>query len=157
MDFEQLPEASPQSALEIWKDFGFSSKDNIFLQPTRIVPRKGIEHAIDLLAARANPSNKLPISHPAGYEGFGNALIEAFAFRKPILVDRYTVLQDDIEPLGFSITSMENGITPEVLAGVSRLLSDEEFRVTATNRNFDLAKEHLGFTTLRDKIGQLLS
>lgn len=41
----------------------------LFLQPTRVVPRKGIERAIDLLAARADPRDVLVIPHAAGDEG----------------------------------------------------------------------------------------
>jgi mannosylglucosylglycerate synthase len=39
------------------------------LQPTRVIPRKGIEMAIDLLAAIDDPRNVLVITHAAGDEG----------------------------------------------------------------------------------------
>jgi glycosyltransferase involved in cell wall biosynthesis len=48
---------------------GVGAGERLFLQPTRVVPRKGIELAIDLLAALDDARNILVISHPAGDEG----------------------------------------------------------------------------------------
>jgi len=42
----------------------------MILQPTRIIQRKGIEHAIELVKALDNAENKLVVSHEAGDEGF---------------------------------------------------------------------------------------
>jgi len=41
----------------------------MILQPTRIVQRKGIEFAIELVKELGNPRNKLVVSHEAGDEG----------------------------------------------------------------------------------------
>ena len=49
---------------------GFAADDELILQPTRVVPRKGIEHAIKLVQLLGNPKVKLVISHEAGDEGF---------------------------------------------------------------------------------------
>jgi glycosyltransferase involved in cell wall biosynthesis len=43
--------------------------DWFILQPTRVVARKGIEHAIELVRRLNDPRAKLVISHPAGDEG----------------------------------------------------------------------------------------
>jgi glycosyltransferase involved in cell wall biosynthesis len=51
-------------------DLGFAPDDILILQPTRIVPRKGIEHSIKLAGALKNPRCKLVISHDAGDEGY---------------------------------------------------------------------------------------
>lgn len=51
-------------------DLGFEPDDVLILQPTRIVPRKGIEHSIKLVGALKNPKYKLVISHDAGDEGY---------------------------------------------------------------------------------------
>ena len=47
----------------------FRDDDILVLQPTRIVPRKGIEHAIELLRRLKEPRLKLVLSHPSGDEG----------------------------------------------------------------------------------------
>lgn len=51
------------------KDFGIGKKDTIFLQATRIVPRKRIELSIELLNKLNNPENILVIAGHAGDEG----------------------------------------------------------------------------------------
>ena len=51
-------------------ELGFEEDDIIFLQPTRVVPRKGIEHAIRLIGMLGNDKIKLCISHDSGDEGF---------------------------------------------------------------------------------------
>ena len=42
----------------------------MILQPTRIIQRKGIEHAIELVKELKDHRNKLVVSHEAGDEGF---------------------------------------------------------------------------------------
>ena len=49
---------------------GLTEEHHLILQPTRVVPRKGIELAIDLLAELADPRAVLVITHAAGDEGF---------------------------------------------------------------------------------------
>lgn len=48
---------------------GLTDEDWLILQPTRVVPRKGIELAIELLAKIDDPRAKLVITHHAGDEG----------------------------------------------------------------------------------------
>lgn len=48
---------------------GLTPEQRLILQPTRVVPRKGIELAIDLLAELADARNVLVITHEAGDEG----------------------------------------------------------------------------------------
>jgi glycosyltransferase involved in cell wall biosynthesis len=48
---------------------GLSDDDWLILQPTRVIPRKGIELAIELLARLNDSHTKLVITHHAGDEG----------------------------------------------------------------------------------------
>lgn len=48
---------------------GLRDDDWLILQPTRVIPRKGIELSIELLARLRNPRAKLVITHHAGDEG----------------------------------------------------------------------------------------
>ncbi len=48
---------------------GLSDNDWLILQPTRVIPRKGIELAIELVAKLNDPRAKLVITHHAGDEG----------------------------------------------------------------------------------------
>jgi glycosyltransferase involved in cell wall biosynthesis len=70
LDFEHPPKTSPSTRLAIRSELGFEPDDIVFLQPTRIVQRKGIEHALDLVSSLKNPHCKLLISHEAGDEGY---------------------------------------------------------------------------------------
>jgi glycosyltransferase involved in cell wall biosynthesis len=51
------------------KDFGIESDDIVFLQPTRIVPRKRIELSIELVKKLKNPRAVLVIAGHVGDEG----------------------------------------------------------------------------------------
>ncbi len=69
-DFE-IPAPQPDDyTKDIRTELGFAPDDIIILQPTRIVPRKGIEHSIKLVEELKNPKYKLVISHAAGDEGY---------------------------------------------------------------------------------------
>ncbi len=54
---------------DLRKEIGLAQSDWLILQPTRVVARKGIEHAIELVRRLNDPRAKLVISHPAGDEG----------------------------------------------------------------------------------------
>ncbi|NKB25768.1 MAG: glycosyltransferase [Kiritimatiellae bacterium] len=70
LDFENPPPAPDDYAKDVRTEIGLSPDDIMVLQPTRIVPRKGIEHAIKLLEFLDDPKYKLVISHEAGDEGW---------------------------------------------------------------------------------------
>ncbi len=76
-DFESPPVAVDQYASDVRAEIGLGSEDKLILQPTRIVPRKGIHHALALLQMLGNPRYKLVIAHEAGDEGleYRDALI----------------------------------------------------------------------------------
>jgi glycosyltransferase involved in cell wall biosynthesis len=181
-----------------------------------VVPRKGIEHSIALIAALRNPRCKLIVSHESGdeghsyamelsemaeqvgvdlrftssrvgdiratngngekvytladaysqsdfitypslYEGFGNALLEAFYYRKPVLVNRYSIFITDIEPKGFQVISMNGYLTREVVNHVDRVIADEEYRKAMVNHNYDLAVAFFSYSVLRRKLRALIT
>ncbi|NNE93772.1 MAG: glycosyltransferase family 4 protein [Verrucomicrobiales bacterium] len=68
--FEEEPPGIDKYNRDFRKAIGLSEDDILILQPTRIVPRKGIEHAIELVRQLDDPRCKLVISHAAGDEGF---------------------------------------------------------------------------------------
>ena len=70
LDFDNPQPVDQERMLDLRKSMGLIPDDIMFLQPTRIVQRKGIEHAIDLIADLGNPRCKLVICHAAGDEGF---------------------------------------------------------------------------------------
>ncbi len=69
-DFDKPPQEPDEYAQDVRAEIGLSEDDVMILQPTRVVPRKGIEHAIKLVQTLNNPRYKLVISHEAGDEGY---------------------------------------------------------------------------------------
>lgn len=69
LDFANPPAPDPAGSNELRDAIGLSADDRIILQPTRVIQRKGIEHAVELVSRLKDPRNKLVISHEAGDEG----------------------------------------------------------------------------------------
>jgi glycosyltransferase involved in cell wall biosynthesis len=69
LDFENPPKVSRKRTEVFRQSIGLEPDDRMILQPTRIVQRKGIEFAIELVKELKNVRNKLVISHEAGDEG----------------------------------------------------------------------------------------
>ena len=92
------------------------------------------------------------VTYPSAYEGFGNALLEAFYFKKPVVVNRYSIYVQDIEPKGFSVVEMDGYVTRETVDAVRRLLSDAELREEVVELNYRLAKRYYGYEALRNAL-----
>jgi len=69
LDFENPPRISSKRTRIFRDSIDLDPDDRIILQPTRIIQRKGIEFAIDLVKKLADRRNKLVVSHEAGDEG----------------------------------------------------------------------------------------
>ncbi|UCD30806.1 MAG: glycosyltransferase family 4 protein [Desulfobacterales bacterium] len=70
LDFENPPTLDVEGARIFREAIELEPDDRMILQPTRIIQRKGIEHAIELVKELGDNRNKLVISHEAGDEGF---------------------------------------------------------------------------------------
>ncbi len=216
LDFEKpRQDDDDQFAADFRREIGLSDDDILVLQPTRVVPRKGIEHAISLVAQLKDPRLKLVVSHESGdegldyqealiemaehagvdlrfvharvgetrlsdadgrkiytlddvyrnadfvtypslYEGFGNALLEAFYFRKPVLVNRYSIFITDIEPKGFKVIVMDGFLTKSVAQQVRRVIDDEQYRQEMVDHNYELAKNFFSYSVLRRKLRAII-
>ncbi len=73
LDFENPPKIDELATRTFRESIGLQPDDIMFLQPTRIVQRKGIEHAVGLLEDLQDSRCKLIISHEAGDEGYDYA------------------------------------------------------------------------------------
>lgn len=216
LDFENAPPDADSYAQKFRHDIGIDPDDILFLQPTRVVPRKGIEHAISLVAALKNDRCKLVISHASGdegneylqalkdladvngvdlrlvdqrvgdkrtldaegrrvytladaysqadfitypsiYEGFGNALLEAFYYRKPVLVNRYSIYVADIEPKGAKVIAMDGYMTRDVVAKVQRIITDKNYRDEMVDFNYEIGRAFFSYGVLRRKLRALVT
>lgn len=211
LDFETPPKSNYLRSLALRQAMGLKPEDRIILQPTRMVPRKGIEHAIDLVRRLGDPRYKLLVSHQAGdegyqyaryieslaqesgismiqvdqsladpidletaktnklslwdiyaladlvtypssCEGFGNALLEAIYFSKPVLVNRYDTFIRDIEPLGFHLISFDGYLTEQVVSQVSTTLQDAQKVQAMVAKNYQIAQKHYGYDVLEKSL-----
>lgn len=210
-DFETEPPPLDNYVKDLRKELGLSKDDIFVLQPTRVVPRKGIEHAIKLIAMLDEPRCKLVVSHDAGdegldyqhrlvelardegvdirfvgdrvadvrqrdadgrklytlwdlyphadlvtypstYEGFGNALLEAIYYRKPVVINRYGIYIEDIEPKGFRFAAIDNFVTANVVNQVRRLIADSAHRQEVVDHNYQVASQFYGYPALRQSL-----
>lgn len=215
-EFEEPPPIPDEYSADVREEIGLTKDDIFILQPTRIVPRKGIEHAIKLVSMLNDPRYKLVISHDAGdegfeykhmleelareeevelvfigdrvsevrqydskgrklytlwdlyphadlvtypstYEGFGNALLEAIYFKKPIVINRYSIFIEDIEPKGFKLAVIDGFITRQVTDQVKRLLSDEAYNREVVEHNFEVANRFYSYSVLRRSLRTVLT
>ncbi len=69
LNFEDPPAPPDSYCADVREQIGLDEDDVMILQPTRVIPRKGIEHAIELVEQLGDPRYKLVISHEAGDEG----------------------------------------------------------------------------------------
>jgi len=204
LDFASEPPGPDQYNSDLRSELGLQDGDYLFLQPTRVIPRKGIGFAIQLVSRLRDLPIKLVISHhaeldsigyldaiqaqaqessvaliyapekfapfreinpnggkvyslwdayihadfvtyPSLYEGFGNALIEAIYFRKSMLVNRYLVYKEDIEPKGIQTVTINGKITDATEKKVRDLLSDSVLAEHMAARNFEIASREFSF------------
>ena len=69
-DFDQpLPRHNRQVRNRMRRELGMGESGLLVVQPTRVVPRKGIELAIELIGRLGDPDSVLLITSPAGDEG----------------------------------------------------------------------------------------
>lgn len=215
LDFETPAPGIDEFNYDFRERIGLSADDILVLQPTRVVPRKGIEHAIALLGQLKDPRMKLIVTHASGdegheyqhalielaehhgvdmrfvdhlvgderyeypdgsktyslwdtyphadlvtypslYEGFGNALLEAFYFRKPVLVNRYSIYQTDIEPKGFKVLSMNGYLTRNLHEHVRHVIDDAAYRSEMVEHNYELATRFFSYSVLRRKLRAII-
>jgi glycosyltransferase involved in cell wall biosynthesis len=214
-DFERpRPRPHPAVRRRMREELGMNERGLLVVQPTRVVPRKGIELAIELVAHLQDPEAVLLITSPAGdegldylvrlerlaeqsgvnlryaadrfepdlegkpvgpahtlhdaylaadlitypslYEGYGNALIEAIFYGKPVVVNRYPVYVADIATLGLEFIEIDGAITDQTVAAVRDALTDSRRQARVAARNFEIAVRRLSYKVLRRRLRRLL-
>mgnify|MGYP000082520052 CR=1 FL=1 len=96
------------------------------------------------------------VTYPSNIEGFGNAFLEALYFKRPILVNNYSIYAIDIKPKGFSVIEFDDFITDETVAHVQRVLDDPALVEQMTEQNYGLAQRYYSYTMLERRLQTLL-
>ncbi|MBI2021399.1 glycosyltransferase family 4 protein [Candidatus Daviesbacteria bacterium] len=96
------------------------------------------------------------VTYPSIFEGFGNQFIEAVYFKKPILINRYSVFKQDLEPLGFDVVKINNGqITDQSVEEVRKLLHNPQRIEEMVNKNFKIGSKYFSYKSITKKIEDL--
>ncbi|MFV1971002.1 MAG: glycosyltransferase [Acidimicrobiia bacterium] len=96
------------------------------------------------------------VTFPSRVEGFGNALLEAVYFRRPVLVNRYPVYVSDIAPTGFRFIEIGGAITDHTLAEVEMWLADRRLGEDAAAANYEIGLERFSYAVARERFLPLL-
>ena len=206
MDFANPPDPPDDYTADVRQALGIDDDELLILQPTRVVQRKGIEHAIELVH-RLGRKAKLVISHASGdegydyelrlreysklmgvntlfvsdiinehrgrtadgrkvytlediyphadlvtypstFEGFGNAFLEAIYFRKPVVVNNYSIYHKDIKPKGFQVIEIDGYVTEEAVQKTSWVLNDQRMRKRMVDHNYVLGQRYFSYEVL---------
>lgn len=215
MDFERPPGPPDKYAQDVRVALGLAQDELLFLQPTRVIDRKGIEHAIEL-TRRTEIKACLVISHASGdegngyekrlrefsdllnepvnfvsdiigdqrgytpdgrkiyslwdvyphadlvtypsiLEGFGNAFLEAVYFRRPIVVNNYTIFKLDIKPKGFRVIEFEGYITESTIEQTLDVLADSTIREEMAEQNYRIAERYYSYSVLERHLQTLIA
>ncbi len=210
MDFEDPPAPPDAYTEDIRPALGIADDELLVLQPTRVVQRKGIEHAIELVH-RLGRKAKLVISHASGdegydyearlreysalmqvetifvdeiisekrgttsdgrkiytlddvypyadlvtypstFEGFGNAFMEAVYFKRPIVVNAYSIYTKDIKPKGFEVIEIDGYVTEAAVETTRRVLDDPERCRRMVEHNYALGLRHFSYAILERRV-----
>ena len=215
MDFETQPPDIDMYSFDVRKSLQIEDDELLVLQPTRVVQRKGIEHAIELVK-RIDMKAKLVISHASGdegydyeqrikefsdlmgvntlfvsdiinehrgttktgqkiytlddiyphadlvtypstFEGFGNAFLEAVYFKKPIVVNNYSIYAIDIKPKGFSVIEIDGYISETAISQTKEILKNHKLCNEMVEHNYEIAERYFSYSVLRRKLVNLLT
>lgn len=96
------------------------------------------------------------VTYPSGYEGFGNAFLEAIYYKKPIVVNRYSIYIADIEPVGFDVIVIDGFVTSKTITQMKMILDDENRLQAMVERNYELAKKYFSYEVLEEKLTHLI-
>lgn len=96
------------------------------------------------------------ITYPSLLEGFGNALLEAIYFKKPLLINRYDTFIRDIEPHGFDLIVMDGFLTDKTVQAVGAILESAERREKMVSWNYEIAARHYSYSVLRKHLNAMM-
>ena len=223
-DFATPPPLVDEYNRDFRQALGLDKTTPLIVQPTRVIQRKGIELAIELVSrlgldapapVHGGPGKRLFVTHSAGdeglvywrwvereartmgvslelvnhitadkrgqangqkiysladaylnadlitypsiYEGFGNALIEAVYYKRPVVVNRYPVYNSDIRPLGFQFIELDGFVDDRAVEQAMQIIRSPKDASAIVDRNFAIAREHFSLETLEIKLKQVLA
>ncbi len=80
------------------------------------------------------------VLYPSRIEGFGNALLEAFFYRRPVLVRRYPVYVADIAPTGVQCIEFGDYLTDDVIHTARAWIDDPHAWRESVEQNYEVGR-----------------
>jgi glycosyltransferase involved in cell wall biosynthesis len=96
------------------------------------------------------------VTYPSTFEGFGNAFLEAVYFRKPIVVNKYSIYTFDIEPKGFLAVEIDGYVTEDAVRKAREVLENQELRQKMVEKNYEIATRNYSYSVLQLKLKNLI-
>jgi len=97
------------------------------------------------------------VTYPSNFEGFGNAFLEAVYFRKPIVVNNYSIYAVDIKPRGFKAIELDDYVNSRAVKLTKKVLKDPALTKEMVDHNYELGERCYSYSVLRQKLKVLLS
>ncbi len=97
------------------------------------------------------------VTYPSVFEGFGNAFLEAVYFRKPILVNNYSIYSHDIKPKGFEVIEIEDYITSQTVDHAMKLLNNPAALKKKMDKNYKLGLKYYSYQILKNELNHLIT
>jgi len=97
------------------------------------------------------------VTYPSAIEGFGNAFLEAIYYRRPIVVNNYSIYEADIKPKGFKVVEFDGYISDRTLEETRYVLKNPDVTAEEAEHNFELAKRYYSYTMLEKRLHILLA
>ncbi|MBI4770759.1 MAG: glycosyltransferase, partial [Chloroflexi bacterium] len=97
------------------------------------------------------------VTYPSTVEGFGNAFLEAIYFRRPIVVNNYSIYATDIKPRGFRVIEFDGYITDETVRQTRAVLTDPALAREMVEENYRLAERHYSYAVLERRLQTLIA
>ena len=147
------------------------SRGNYFEEIVRKIKKLGVNviFANDrlFLGRHQNPEQKFYSVHdaylhadfviyPNTSDAFGNPVIEAVAYKKPLIVNRFPNL-DEFLGKGFRFIVMENKVTPETVSDTYELILDSKKREENADHNSRLLQKFYSSDILDDNLIPILN
>jgi glycosyltransferase involved in cell wall biosynthesis len=96
------------------------------------------------------------VLYPSTSDAFGNPVIEAAAYRKPLVVNNYPNLEE-MKGKGFQFVVMDQKVTPETVSDTCELIMDPEKKTGMTENNFRLVRAHYSSRMLDKSLYDMVS
>jgi mannosylglucosylglycerate synthase len=97
------------------------------------------------------------VTYPSAIEGFGNAFLEAIYYKRPLVVNNYSIYEADIKPKGFQVIEFDGFISEKTLEDTRHILTHPEQARKQCEQNYELARRYYSYTMLERRLSLLLS